>query len=134
MSSDPSHDPATPDPATLVVPDNQPLPTDRSTYVIQSETEALIEAIKRRAQAEIQAAGDLSRETYLKAVRQAREALEQNQLIERDRIEQSVQQIQQEAEKNIQSVMGEIESFGTRLTEAAKVAWTTLTQPKDDTH
>lgn len=130
MSSEHAEDQPPLDRATLVVPAGEPLPTDR-TNMIKSETEALIEAIKRRAEAEIQAAGELTRETYLNAVRQARESLEQNQLIERDRIEQSIQQIQQEAEKNIQSVVSEIESFGTRLSEAAKVAWTTLTQPKD---
>ncbi len=130
MSSEHAEDQAPLDRATLVVPADEPLPTDR-TNMIKSETEALIEAIKRRAEAEIQAAGELTRETYLNAVRQARESLEQNQLIERDLIEQSIQQIQQEAEKNIQSVVSEIESFGTRLSEAAKVAWTTLTKPKD---
>jgi hypothetical protein len=128
MSSESSQDTT-----TIVVPDDAQLPTD-STNLIKSETEALIDAIKRRAEAEIKAAGDLSRETYLNAVRQAREALEQNQLIERDRIEQSVQQIQQEAEKNLRSVVSEVESFGTRLSDAAKAAWTTLTQPKDESN
>jgi hypothetical protein len=98
---------------------------------VQLETQALIDAIKRRAQAEIQAAGDLTREAYLNAVRQAREAIEQNKLIERDRIEQSVHQIQHEAEKSWHTVVSEIESLGTRLADAARVAWDTLNQPKD---
>jgi aspartokinase len=97
---------------------------------LKQETKALIEAIKKRAQSEIQTAQDLTREGYLTAVRQAREAIEQTQLIDPDRIEQSVQLIQQEAQKNWQSITDEIYSLGDRLSEAAKAAWNVLTQPK----
>ncbi len=97
---------------------------------LKEETKALIEAIKKRAQSEIQTAQDLTREGYLNAVRQAREAIEQTQLINPDRVEQSVQLIQQEAQKNWQSITDEIQSLGDRLSEAAKAAWNALTQPK----
>jgi hypothetical protein len=100
------------------------------TADLKQETKALIEAIKKRAQSEIQTAQDLTRESYLNAVRQAREAIEQTQLIDPDRIEQSVQLIQQEAQKNWQSVIDEIHDLGDRLSEAAKAAWNVLTQPK----
>jgi gas vesicle protein len=97
---------------------------------LKEETKALIEAIKKRAQSEIQTAQDLTREGYLSAVRQAREAIEQTQLIDPDRIEHSVQLIQEEAQKNWQSITDEIQSLGDRLSEAAKAAWNALTQPK----
>jgi hypothetical protein len=96
---------------------------------VRSETEALIEAIKNRAQLEAQLAGDFTRETYLKAVRQAREAVEQNQLFEPERIERSVEHLQQEAEKNWQLVVDEVTGLGDRLTEAAKAAWEKLVEP-----
>jgi hypothetical protein len=115
-------------PVVVVPSDVEPLPGRDDS--IKQETFALIDAIKKRAQAEVQAAGDLTRETYLNAVRSAREAIEQNKLIESDHIEQSIQHIQQEAEKNWQSVVGEIESFGVRLAEAAKAAWEKLSEPK----
>ncbi|WP_421655457.1 hypothetical protein [Leptothermofonsia sp. ETS-13] len=129
MASDPNTE------STVVVvspEENALVETDLANQneAVKQETAALIDAIKKRAQAEIQAVGDLTRETYLNAVRQAREAIEQNQLIERDRIEQSIQHIQQEADKNWHSVVAEIESFGTRLTDAAKAAWEKLTEPK----
>lgn len=44
---------------------------------LKSETKALIDALKKRAQAEAQSAGTLTREAYLNAVRRARETLEQ---------------------------------------------------------
>jgi hypothetical protein len=97
---------------------------------LKQETKALIEAIKKRAQSEIQTAQDLTREAYLAAVRRAREAVEETKLIDPDRLEQSVQLIQQEAQKNWQSVFDEIQRLGDRLTEAAKAAWNALTQPK----
>jgi hypothetical protein len=97
---------------------------------LKQETKALIEAIKKRAQSEIQTAQDLTREAYLVAVRRAREAVEETKLIDPDRLEQSVQLIQQEAQKNWQSVFDEMQRLGDRLTEAAKAAWNALTQPK----
>jgi gas vesicle protein len=97
---------------------------------IKQETKALIEAIKKRAQSEIQTAQDLTREAYLVAVRRAREVIEETTLIDPDRLEQSVQLIQQEAQKNWQSVIDEIHALGDRLSEAAKAAWNVLTQPK----
>jgi molecular chaperone DnaK (HSP70) len=120
------------EPSVIVVSPETTVSTDGQGDPIKKETEALIEAIKRRAQAEIQAAGDLTRETYLNAVRQAREAIEKDKLVDRDRIEESIQHLQQEAEKNWQSVQAEIEAFGSRLKDAAQTAWEKLTQPKSD--
>ncbi len=94
---------------------------------IKNETKALIDAIKKRAQAEAQSAGTLTRETYLNAVRQAREAIEDSPIIERDRIEHAFDMIQQEAQKNWDSVVNEIQDLGDRLQEAAQAAWDILT-------
>lgn len=100
------------------------------TEDVKSETKALIDALKKRAQTEAQSAGTLTREAYLNAVRKARETLEQNQLLERDRIEHSFELIQREAEKNWQSVVKEVSELGDRLADAAKAAWDTLTAPR----
>jgi len=98
---------------------------------VKQETKALIEAIKKRAQSEIQTAQDLTREAYLAAVRRARETIEETKLIDPDRLEQSVQLIQQEAQKNWNSITDEIQRLGDRLTEAAKTAWSILTQAQE---
>ena len=94
---------------------------------VKNETKALIDAIKKRAQAEAQSAGTLTRETYLNAVRQARQAIEDNPIIERDRIEHAFDMIQQEAQKNWDSVVNEIQDLGDRLQAAAQAAWDVLT-------
>lgn len=93
---------------------------------VRRETKALIEAIRRRAQSETQAAGDFTRDAYLNAVRQAREAIEQNQLIDPDRIEKSFELVQQEAERSWHSIVQEVTEIGDRLSEAAQAAWNTL--------
>lgn len=97
---------------------------------VKDETAALIEALKRRAQSEAQSAGTLTRETYLAAVRQARETIEQNQLIERARIENAFEMVQNEATKNFESIIAEVQELGDRLQAAAQAAWDVLTAPR----
>lgn len=100
---------------------------------VQRETQALIEAIKKRAQSEIQAAGTLSQDAYLKAIRQARETIEQSQLvIDPQRLEQTIQTLQKEADKSWHVILGEIESVGVRLADTAKTAWNTLMKPHSE--
>ena len=99
---------------------------------LKRETMALIDAIKKRAQSEAQTAGTFTRDTYLHAVRQARESVEKNQLIDPERIAYSMKLIQMEAEKNWESLVKEVSTFGDRLTDAAKAAWDALTAPRHD--
>ncbi|NMG09234.1 hypothetical protein [Brasilonema sp. UFV-L1] len=100
------------------------------TDEVKSETKALIEAIKRRAQAEAESAGTLTRETYVNAVRQAREVLEGDKLIERSRIENTFTLLQEEAEKNWHLLFKEVAELGDRLQDAAKAAWDAFTAPR----
>ncbi|MBD1920873.1 hypothetical protein H6F77_07205 [Microcoleus sp. FACHB-831] len=97
---------------------------------LKGETKALIDAIKKRAQSEAQTAGDLTRDAYLNAVRQARENIEQNKLVDPERIAYSIKLIQYEAEKNWESVLKEVATLGDRLADAAKAAWDAFTAPR----
>ena len=91
-----------------------------------AETKALVEAIKKRAQSEIENAQTLTQDAYLNAVRSAREAVEQNELLDPKRIEHSVNMIQRDVETNWQKTVDEIASLGDRLQEAAQTAWEIL--------
>ncbi len=93
---------------------------------LKQETKALVEAIKKRAQSEIDNAQTLTRDAYLQAVRSAREAIEKNELLDPKRIEHSVEIIQKDAQENWQKIVEEISDFGDRLHEAAQVAWDIL--------
>ncbi|MEH1942789.1 MAG: hypothetical protein V7L01_21575 [Nostoc sp.] len=94
---------------------------------VKRETKALIEALERRSQAE--SAGTLTRETYLKAVRQARELIEGRKVKERDRLEDSWAIIQDEAERNWHLFMKDLVDFSFRLQKAAIAAWETFNHP-----
>ncbi|MDZ8227370.1 MULTISPECIES: hypothetical protein [unclassified Nostoc] len=94
---------------------------------VKRETKALIEALERRSQAE--SAGTLTRETYLKAVRQARELIEGRKVKERDRLEDSWAIIQDEAERNWHLMMKDLVDFSFRLQKAAIAAWETFNHP-----
>jgi hypothetical protein len=96
---------------------------------IRRETKALIEAIRQRAQTEAQTAGDYTRETYLRLIRQAREAVEQNRLFDPNQLEQSAEHLKLEAEKNWNALVHEVTELSDRLSEAAKAAWEKLTEP-----
>lgn len=99
------------------------------TDEVKRETKALIEAIAKRAQAE--AAGTITRETYLNAVRQAREAIERQKLTERDhRLEYTWAVMQDEAERNWYLMMKETVNFSDRLQKAAKAAWEAFNAPR----
>jgi predicted ATP-dependent endonuclease of OLD family len=100
------------------------------TDEVKHETKALIEALKRRAQAEAESAGTLTRETYLNAVCQAREAIEGEKLIERDRLEHAWAVIQEDTEKNWHLLWKEFADFGDRLQSAAKAAWEAFNAPR----
>ncbi len=93
---------------------------------IKAETKALVEAIKRRAQSEIENAQTITKEAYLNAIRSAREAISDNQLLDPKRIEHSVEMIQKDAQDNWQKTVDEITALGDRLQEAAQAAWDIL--------
>lgn len=93
---------------------------------IKDETKALVEAMRKRAQSEIENAQTITQDAYLNAVRSAREALEQNELLNPKRIEHSAEMIQRDVEKNWQKTVDEIATLGDRLQEAAQAAWDIL--------
>ncbi|WP_353929870.1 hypothetical protein WJM97_16405 [Okeanomitos corallinicola TIOX110] len=101
------------------------------TDEVKNATKALIEAIKKRAQAEAESAGTLTRDTYLNAVRQAKETIEGEKLIERDRLETAWKTIQEETEKNWHSLFHDISTLGNRFQDAAKAAWDTFNAPRN---
>ena len=97
---------------------------------IQDETEALINAIKTKAFSEVKKAGEFALDNYLEAVRKAREDIENRQIFEPAQIEDAIRQIQKEIEKDWDSIVREVTSFGDRLNEAARAAWDILTASK----
>ena len=96
---------------------------------IKQETLALIAAIRTKAQSEAQKAGDFARESYLDAVRKAKEEVDKLNLFDPQRIEDALKQVQGEVEKDWDTLAKQVTTLGDRLNEAAKAAWEKLTAP-----
>jgi F0F1-type ATP synthase membrane subunit b/b' len=98
---------------------------------VQAKMEELVEAMKKRAQSEIQTAGESTREAYMNAVRRARESLQQTSNFaeqQRNSVEEAVNMLEDEAKNNWDSILKEMEDFGDRLSQAAESAWNILTK------
>lgn len=117
------------DDSTAIVEREMP---DASDEVKQRMVE-LIRAIKRRAQTELQTTGGSTHDAYLRAVRQAEEALAKTQGASeryRDDLERSLRIIEQEAQANWGNLVQEVTEFGDRLRHAVDAAWSVMTAPK----
>jgi len=97
----------------------------------QQETQELMEAIKRLAQSEMEAAGEFTRDSYIQAVKQARETIERIRLIDPDKIEETGKKIEKDIETNWETTVKEVQDFGDRLVKAGQAAWDVLTKPKE---
>ncbi|BAY39543.1 hypothetical protein NIES2111_39190 [Nostoc sp. NIES-2111] len=108
------------------------------TDEVKRETKALIEALKRRAQAEAETAGTFTRETYINAVRKIRETIESERTKDRnrlnldksDRVEYLWAVFKDESEKNWHLMMKDFVDFSVRLQNAAKAAWEAFNAPR----
>ncbi|MEM1168235.1 MAG: hypothetical protein AAGJ08_03885 [Cyanobacteria bacterium P01_H01_bin.35] len=97
----------------------------------QQETQELMEAIKRLAQSEMEAAGEFTRDSYIQAVKQARETIERIRLIDPQKIEETGKKIEKDIETNWETAVKEVQDFGGRLVKAGQAAWDVLTKPKE---
>jgi hypothetical protein len=99
---------------------------------IFEETKALIEAIKTKAQSEVQKAGEMARESYLQAVRNATQEVEKLNLFDHNLIDDARSQIETEVEKDWDNLVKKFTNLGERIQEAAKTAWDILIAPRSD--
>ena len=121
-----------------VISQNKNLPLDDETALTNAsqkqtmgqETQNLIEAIRTKAQSEAQKAGDFARDSYLDAVRKAREEIENLNIFDPERIENAIKQVQGEVEKDWDRLFKQANDLGERLNEAAQAAWEKLTAPR----
>lgn len=101
------------------------------SQLVKEETMALIEAIKTKAQLESRKAGEFTRDKYLEALRSVRTEIDKLEF-KPEKVEESFKLIQEEAEKNWDSLVKQVSELGDRLTEAAQAAWEKLTAPRSE--
>lgn len=116
-------------PTTDMIPKTPETPSEPKQ--VQQETEALLEAIQKMVQAELQAAGEYTRESYVKAVQDVRMKVENFRLIDKDQIDASFQEMETNAEQNLQGIVGDLKELGDRLVNAINAAWKELTTPSN---
>lgn len=113
-------------PTTKMVSETRSKPEE-----MKHETEELMSAINKMVQSELQAAEDFTEEAYINAVRNARQTIEQFRLIDKDQLENSMNQFENNAQQNLEGMVKEIAAFGDRISNAAQAAWEVLTAPRD---
>jgi hypothetical protein len=133
MNHDPQGTPETP--AVEVISDNpslatQSAPGTKTPDEVALETQALLEAIRTKAIEEANKAGAFARDSYLEAMRNARQQVETLNLFDPERIEAAIKQLQNDVEKDWEGLVEQVNQFGDRLSESAKAAWEILTQDK----
>lgn len=105
---------------TSLAPQEPAVTTDKKSpnlEEIQKETQELMDAIRRLALSEMQAAGDFSQEAYIRSVQNARKTIESFQGMTQEQMEKSVQTIQSQAEKNWKGVVEEMHEWSSKMQE-----------------
>ncbi|NJK38016.1 MAG: hypothetical protein HC825_04540 [Oscillatoriales cyanobacterium RM1_1_9] len=106
-------------------------PVKPTTEEIQQSTAEVLEAIKRLVQSEMRTAGEFTRETYVKAMNQARDTIEKIRVIDQEEIEASFQNLETKTEQNWRDLVEDLADFSDRIAGAARAAWQVLTEPRD---
>ncbi|NEO86512.1 MAG: hypothetical protein F6J87_19965 [Spirulina sp. SIO3F2] len=102
---------------------------------IKQHLMALIDAVKRQTQTQLETAGDVTRDVYVNTMRQAQETLKNSGLVLDDQwnsIESSVSGIESLASKNFDVVFKDFQKWGDRMDRAFNAAWQILTEDHDD--
>ncbi|MGB0564570.1 MAG: hypothetical protein ACPGVO_22635 [Spirulinaceae cyanobacterium] len=119
-------------PDTKAIVDEQ-LPQESDE--IKELVTALIEAIKKRTQNQLETAGDVTRDVYVGTLRQAQETLKKTGLVLDDQwnsIETSVSGVENIASKNWDVMLKDFQKWGDRVDRAFSAAWEILTEDHDD--
>ena len=108
--------------------------TDESDEIKQKMGE-LIELIKKRAESELDQIGELSREEYIRVINQAKETLKKTEDFfgeQQQSLEAKLQELGDEANKNWESFLKDVEKMGNRIDKAVNAAWKALTEPESE--
>ena len=100
---------------------------------IKQKTAELIDLIKQQAEAELQEAGDMTREAYAKAIGNARATLGKTQTFfeeQEQSLAQSIEDMTAKANGKWDSLVADAKHLGDRFDRAVEAAWTTLTEPE----
>ena len=94
----------------------------------------LVELIKKQAESELEAAGEMTREAYIKVIDDAKTTLKKTEdfFAEQEKsLTQKVQELSNEANQQWESFVADIKKMNNRVDKAIEAAWKTLTEPEE---
>lgn len=92
---------------------------------------ALVEAIKKRAESQIESTGDMTREAYVEAMRQAQSSFNKTGEFfdeQRQALEKSIADIEDRTTKTWDTLLDDAKKVGNRFERAVNAAWQILTE------
>ncbi len=98
---------------------------------IKQKMGELVELIKKQAESELEAAQDLTREAYIKAIANAKATLKQTETFfaeQEQTLQQKIQELNTQADREWESFVGDVKNMGDRLDKAINAAWKSLTE------
>ena len=98
---------------------------------IKQKMGELVELIKNRAEAELQEAGDMTREAYVKAITQAKDTVKKTENFFKEQeqsLDQSIQGFTAEATEKWDKFVSDLKAVNNRFDRAVEAAWKTLTE------
>ena len=101
---------------------------------IKQKMGELVELIKKQAESELEAAGEMTREAYIKVIDDAKTTLKktENFFAEQEKsLTQKVQELSNEANQQWESFIADIKKMNNRVDKAIEAAWKTLTEPEE---
>ncbi|MBP0018553.1 MAG: hypothetical protein J7647_13510 [Cyanobacteria bacterium SBLK] len=101
---------------------------------IKYHTMALIEAIKKQAQASLESAGEIGRDNYVNTMRQAQTTLKNTGLLfdeQWESLDKTIQGLEDTATKNWESLLSDMKKWGDRVDRAVNEAWKILSEPDE---
>lgn len=102
---------------------------------IKRHAMALVDAIKRRAETQIESTETMTREAYVEAMRQAQDSLERTGSFfeeQRKTVERNISDVENQATQNWEKLVSDVKKMGNRFDRAVNAAWQELTKEDDD--
>jgi flagellar capping protein FliD len=93
---------------------------------------ALIEAIKHRASEQLEATGEMTKETYVSAMRQAKDTLNKTEGFfqeQKNSLSQTIDDVENTTTQRWETMLQDMKEMGNRLDRAVSAAWKILTEP-----
>lgn len=103
------------------------------TDEIKQKMGELVELIKKQAESELEAVQNMTRESYVQAISNAKATLKQTETFfaeQEQTLQQKIHELNTQADQEWESFVGEVKNMGNRIDNAINAAWKALSEDK----